>query len=112
MYGAPEYGGNHDLVGWRTTGFEGDVQPRGWTRAEVEHPVPDPAPALPPPPGAEPAAALGSAELLHGVLARTEGRYRELRRVVGNLTSPTGDAAAGMAAIAEAAAALVEKARR
>jgi Gluconate 2-dehydrogenase subunit 3 len=34
-YGAPEYGGNHDLAGWRTIGFPGDVQPRGYTDEEV-----------------------------------------------------------------------------
>jgi hypothetical protein len=38
MYGPPEYGGNRDLVGWRSIGFEGDVQPRGWTAAEVSEP--------------------------------------------------------------------------
>jgi len=36
MYGAPEYGGNQDLVGWRYIGYEGDVQPRGYTDDEVE----------------------------------------------------------------------------
>ncbi|WP_052666035.1 gluconate 2-dehydrogenase subunit 3 family protein [Nitriliruptor alkaliphilus] len=36
MYGAPEYGGNRDLVGWRITGYDGDVQPRGWTDEQVE----------------------------------------------------------------------------
>ena len=30
-YGAPEYGGNRDLAGWRTIGYAGDVQPRGWS---------------------------------------------------------------------------------
>lgn len=35
MYGAPEYGGNRDLLGWRAIGFRGDVQPRGWTDDEV-----------------------------------------------------------------------------
>lgn len=35
MYGAPEYGGNRDGVGWRRIGFAGDVQPRGWTDEEV-----------------------------------------------------------------------------
>lgn len=35
MYGAPEYGGNRDGLGWRAIGFDGDVQPRGWTDAEV-----------------------------------------------------------------------------
>jgi hypothetical protein len=38
MYGAPEYGGNRNLVGWRYTGFEGDVQPRGFTDDEVSLP--------------------------------------------------------------------------
>jgi hypothetical protein len=36
MYGAPEYGGNQGLVGWRYIGFEGDVQPRGYTDDEVQ----------------------------------------------------------------------------
>jgi hypothetical protein len=34
-YGAPEYGGNRDLAGWRAIAYEGDVQPRGWSHAEV-----------------------------------------------------------------------------
>jgi hypothetical protein len=34
-YGAPEYGGNRDLMGWRSIGYVGDVQPRGWSDAEV-----------------------------------------------------------------------------
>jgi hypothetical protein len=38
MYGAPEYGGNRDTVGWRSIGFAGDVQPRGWTDQEVSAP--------------------------------------------------------------------------
>ena len=38
MYGAPEYGGNRDLAGWRAIDFAGDVQPRGWTDAEVSRP--------------------------------------------------------------------------
>lgn len=35
MYGPPEYGGNRALVGWTTTGWPGDVQPRGYTPREV-----------------------------------------------------------------------------
>ena len=35
-YGAPEYGGNRDLAGWRAIGYPGDVQPRGFSDAEVE----------------------------------------------------------------------------
>ena len=38
MYGAPEYGGNRDLAGWRAIGVEGDVQPRGYTDDEVSEP--------------------------------------------------------------------------
>ena len=34
-YGPPEYGGNRGLVGWTTTGWPGDVQPRGYTAREV-----------------------------------------------------------------------------
>jgi hypothetical protein len=35
MYGPPEYGGNSELVGWRATRWPGDVQPRGYSDAEV-----------------------------------------------------------------------------
>ncbi len=34
-YGAPEYGGNRDLMGWQAIQFVGDVQPRGYTDDEV-----------------------------------------------------------------------------
>jgi Gluconate 2-dehydrogenase subunit 3 len=34
-YGAPEYGGNRELAGWRAIGYAGDVQPRGWSDDEV-----------------------------------------------------------------------------
>ncbi len=40
MYGAPEYGGNRDRIGWRYANYDGDVQPRGYTRAEIEEPGP------------------------------------------------------------------------
>jgi hypothetical protein len=36
LYGDPVYGGNRDQAGWTAIGFAGDVQPRGWTDAEVE----------------------------------------------------------------------------
>jgi len=38
MYGPPEYGGNRKLVGWKNTDWPGDVQPRGFTPAEIEAP--------------------------------------------------------------------------
>ena len=40
MYGAPEYGGNRGRIGWSYTHYDGDVQPRGYTRAEIEQPDP------------------------------------------------------------------------
>jgi len=38
MYGAPEYLGNRNTVGWRYIDFAGDVQPRGYTDEEVSQP--------------------------------------------------------------------------
>jgi hypothetical protein len=35
MYGAPEYGGNRDGVGWAYLERHGDVQPRGYSDEEV-----------------------------------------------------------------------------
>ncbi len=34
-YAAPEYGGNRGLRGWAAIQYNGDVQPRGYTDAEV-----------------------------------------------------------------------------
>jgi hypothetical protein len=38
MYGPPEYGGNHGLVGWSYTHWPGDRQPRGFSDREVSEP--------------------------------------------------------------------------
>ncbi len=38
MYGAPEYGGNRNTVGWQYIDYEGDVQPRGYSDAQVSQP--------------------------------------------------------------------------
>jgi hypothetical protein len=35
LYGDPAYGGNRDRSGWQAIGFDGPVQPRGWTDDEV-----------------------------------------------------------------------------
>lgn len=35
MYSVPEYGGNAGLSGWQEIGWPGDVQPRGYSAAEV-----------------------------------------------------------------------------
>jgi gluconate 2-dehydrogenase gamma chain len=41
MYSVPEYGGNANLVGWQDISWPGDIQPRGYTDAEVEAPQGD-----------------------------------------------------------------------
>jgi len=38
MYGAPEYGGNRNGVGWSYLGRDGDVQPRGYSDQDVSEP--------------------------------------------------------------------------
>jgi len=38
MYGAPEYGGNRDLAGWRYTNWPGDHQPMMYTDEQVSQP--------------------------------------------------------------------------
>lgn len=38
MYGPPEYGGNRDLVGWRSNDWRGDSQPDGYSRQQVTQP--------------------------------------------------------------------------
>ena len=47
MYAAPEYGGNFDQLGWGYIGYEGDRQPLGYTRRQVEEPDPGEASAAP-----------------------------------------------------------------
>src|SRR5437763_529498 len=48
LYGPPEYGGNHDLVGWTAVNWPGDSQPRGYTDAQVSDPDPTSGGASPP----------------------------------------------------------------
>jgi hypothetical protein len=91
MYGAPEYGGNRDLIAWRYANYAGDVQPRGWTREQVEQPAgssgerprtladsPIPLERL------AAIAALGaSAEHVHGLIVRSGGTLSGLREAYG-----------------------------
>lgn len=91
MYGAPEYGGNRDLVAWRYANYAGDVQPKGWTREQIEQPggssaerprspedLPIPLERL------AAIAALGaSPEHVHGLIARSGGTLSGLREAFG-----------------------------
>ncbi|MDP9139600.1 MAG: gluconate 2-dehydrogenase subunit 3 family protein [Pseudomonadota bacterium] len=81
MYGAPEYGGNRDLAGWRYTRFDGDVQPLGYTREQVENPDNPglPGGVLDLPDGVTLAqiaaiAPLASYEAAQGIVQRAQGR--------------------------------------
>lgn len=40
-YGAPEYGGNRERVGWRYTRWPGDHQPHAYSHDEIARPDPD-----------------------------------------------------------------------
>lgn len=61
MYGAPEYGGNFARVGWTNTGFDGDVQPRGYTDDQVVNAdTPGPFDSLLPPSYHDPASRGGA----------------------------------------------------
>lgn len=87
MYGAPEYGGNADLVGWEYTGYEGDVQPRGYTREQVENPDNPGLPELlpdPPVPLADLLAItpLATTEVVMGMQARSGGEFSGMRSEV------------------------------
>lgn len=108
MYGAPEYGGNRDLVAWAFTRFDGDVQPRGWTDEEVTQPdEPGPQDLLLELPVSEVAtvAALGTAEAAHGMLARSRGTTSGLAAegdVLRRTGRPDGAAPAAVTAAIEA----------
>lgn len=121
MYGPPEYGGNRDLVSWEYTRWQGDVQPRGWTREEVEDPE-DTGPAGPlrdlPPDVTEAdlvvLAPLASPEVAHGLVMQAGGSLRSMEsiitRVAGQRPSIASDDAV-RAAIAAVAAAITEDRR-
>jgi hypothetical protein len=97
MYGAPEYGGNRDLIGWDYTSYAGDVQPRGWTREQIEQPDPPGlSEAQPRPPVSLPLeelvalAPLASSEMAHGIVARSGGTLGELRAELAGVRARLG----------------------
>jgi hypothetical protein len=90
-FGAPEYGGNHLGVAWEVIGFDGDRQPRGYTRDEVRSPGTEPLPVL----EVEqvvarfgPALAMATSEAMLGPLtATTTGHDAVIEHVQGLLAS-------------------------
>ncbi|HET8960052.1 hypothetical protein, partial [Nocardioides sp.] len=107
MYGAPEYGGNRDLVGWTTTDFEGDVQPRGYTDEQVTDPEPSPPTDLAEDLLGSPLMAMGSPELVHGVLAVAGDRWSGLQAALRPLAEPAPDVQARLDALLRRSEALV-----
>lgn len=107
MYGAPEYGGNRDLVGWTTTDFEGDVQPRGYTHEQVTDPEPSPPTDLADDLLGSPLMAMGSPELVHGVLAVAGDRWSGLQAALRPLAEPASDVQARLDALLRRSEALV-----
>lgn len=95
MYGAPEYGGNADLVGWAYTAFDGDVQPRGWTRKEIEERDDrSPFDGLPLPTVLDTdrlvtALALSNPEMVMGLQAASDGKLSGLQERVDSIVSDT-----------------------
>ena len=121
MYGAPEYGGNRRQVGWTTTDFEGDVQPRGWTREQVENPEPSPPLDLVDDllggtlgggtaGVAAPVVAMASTESVHGVRATAGDDFSAVQDAVTRLAVPQGEAVQQLATMHELAQRLVDEA--
>lgn len=81
MYGAPEYGGNRDLAGWKFTDFDGDVQPRGYTAEEVEQRSAA-APEIASARHWAALAPLAGPETLHVLLTQSDGRLGTLTQQV------------------------------
>jgi len=80
-WGAPEYGGNRDGLGWEGIGFDGDRQPRGYTDEEVTDPEIEMLPLLDVTSALAaygPAMALATSEAAMGLLAEAEGDLRVL----------------------------------
>lgn len=87
-FGAPEYGGNRRTRGWEAIGFEGDRQPRGYTRREVVDPEREPLPLLELGSALTrfgPALALATSEAALGLLAAGGGDHARLSARVGDL---------------------------
>lgn len=87
-WGAPEYAGNKDGLGWQAIGFEGDRQPTGYTRDEVEDPPLTPLPVLDLPAALAafgPAMALATSEASMGLLAEAAGDFHVLAEKVRTL---------------------------
>lgn len=93
-WGAPEYGGNRDRLGWEGIGFDGDRQPRGYTDEEVTDPEIEMLPLLDVTRALAaygPAMALATSEASMGLLAEAEGDFHALSQRLRTLLADAGD---------------------
>lgn len=116
LFGAPEYGGNHRQAGWRAIGFDGDVQPRGYTRREVTDPETELLPILDVPLSellgdAMPMLPLATSEAMLGIRARSDGSYAagraEVRALVDAVSKGLKDPASDLGALDQLARKIV-----
>ena len=120
LFGAPEYGGNHREVGWKAIGFEGDRQPRGYTRREVTNPETGLLPLLDVPleellGGGLPALPLVTGDAMLGIRARSAGSYRagqaEVRALIDAMTAGRADPDSEVRALGDLARTIVDDVR-
>ncbi|MGA8847317.1 MAG: gluconate 2-dehydrogenase subunit 3 family protein [Nocardioides sp.] len=100
LFGAPEYGGNHRQSGWKAIGFDGDRQPRGYTRREVTDPETELLPVLDVPLSdlfgdSLPLVALASSEAAHGIRAHAANSYAAGQSEVQSLVEALRRGASG-----------------
>ena len=103
-WGAPEYGGNRDTLGWQAIGFDGDRQPRGYTDDEVLNPPLEPLPVLDVTAALAaygPAMALATSEASMGLLALADGDARVLRTSVRELLDGVQDVTESLSGVAD-----------
>jgi hypothetical protein len=104
-FGAPEYGGNHQGVAWKVIGFDGDRQPRGYTREEVRSPEPEPLPVLDIGQVVArfgPALALATSEAMLGPLTATTTGHHAVAEQVRELLASYDDVLATLTKAGEA----------
>lgn len=82
MYGAPEYGGNKNLEGWKFCQFDGDVQPRGYTDEQVEEGPTGLIVGSPPSAAMLAVMPLAVSEIAQGLLMQSDGRLSGITRHV------------------------------
>lgn len=90
MYGAPEYGGNRNLAGWKFCQFDGDVQPRGYTAQEIEEGPTGGIINLPPDLPLLGLLPLATSESAQSMLMQSDGRFDKLTKQMQAILARAG----------------------